>query len=154
MINARVESLTERGIFRAALASRRCLVVIDGFYEWTRDKPRHTPHYVKRADGRPMALAGLWAGAGQLESCTIVTVPALPPVAKIHDRMPLVVSPDLFDEWLDPSRRTAADLARVLGAKLEGGGLTSYPVHPRVNRAAEDGPENIVPFELQRTLFG
>jgi putative SOS response-associated peptidase YedK len=159
MINARVESLERRGVFRHALAARRCLVVVDGFYEWTREGARRAPHYVKRADGRPMTLAGLWDSwrspdGGRLETCAIVTVPATPPVASIHDRMPLVVSTELIDAWLDPSRTTALDLAPVLAARAPGGELVTYSVHPRVNAPANDGPENVVPFELQRTLFG
>jgi putative SOS response-associated peptidase YedK len=162
-INLRVESLGSTRSRREALASRRCLVVVDGFYEWTHDKPRRVPYYVKRVDARPMALAGLWdvwrgpgpgGGAERLESCAIVTVPARAPVSKVHDRMPLVVPPGLVEQWLDPARTTPADLSLVLGAVVTEGELESYAVHPRVNSTSEDHPENIVPFELQPTLFG
>jgi putative SOS response-associated peptidase YedK len=113
-------------------------------------------------DKRPIALAGLWdvwrgpggADGERLESCTIVTIPATPPVSTIHDRMPLIVAPDLIDEWLDPGRTTTADLSRVLEARIPEAELESYTVHPRVNSVREDHAENIVPFELQRTLFG
>jgi putative SOS response-associated peptidase YedK len=159
LINARVESLAQRGVFKKALASRRCLVVVDGFYEWTHDKPRRTPRYVKRVDGRPMTLAGLWDAwqspeGTRLESCTIVTTAANAKIAEIHDRMPLCVSPALIDEWLDPTRTTTEDLARVLQAKVAEEELESFTVHPRVNQVGADDPLNIVPFELQRTLFG
>ena len=159
MINLRVESLGRRGMLRETFASRRCLVVVDGFYEWTHEGARRGPHYIKRANGMPMTLAGLWeswrgADGRRLETCAIVTVPATPPVAHLHDRMPLVVPAALVDLWLDPSRRTVDDLACVLEARVADGELVGYAVHPRVNSPANDGPENIVPFELQRTLFG
>jgi putative SOS response-associated peptidase YedK len=158
MINARVESLGQKDVFRAALASRRCLVVVDGFYEWTHEKARRVPHYVRRANGSPMALAALWdawrSPSGEIvESCTVVTVPATPPVSSLHDRMPLVVPPSLFDRWLDPAMKVA-DLAPVLEAQIGVGELLAYAVDSRVNSPINDGPENIEPFELQRTLFG
>jgi putative SOS response-associated peptidase YedK len=158
MINVRVESLARRAIFREALVSRRCLVVVDGFYEWTHEGARRAPHYVRRANGNPMTLAGLWdtwqsPDGSVLESCAIVTIPATPPVASLHDRMPLIVSPGLIDVWLDPSRTRATDLALVLEARVDESELVTYSVHPRVNGPANDGPENVVPFELQRTLF-
>jgi putative SOS response-associated peptidase YedK len=68
--------------------------------------------------------------------------------------MPLVVPAALIDPWLDPSRTTVDDLACVLEARVAEGELVGHAVHPRVNSPANDGPENIVPFELQRTLFG
>ena len=161
LINVRVESLGTKRPYRDALASRRCLVVMDGFYEWTHGTPR-TPRYIRRRDRQPMAMAGLWdawRGGGEaseerLESCTIVTVPSTPPVSTIHDRMPLLVALDLIDEWLDPSRTTTTDLTHVLEARPLEDELESYTVHPRVNAVGEDHPENIEPFELQRTLFG
>jgi putative SOS response-associated peptidase YedK len=158
MINVRVESLERRDVFRGAFASRRCLVVVDGFYEWTHAKPRRTPHYVRRADGKPMALAALWdswrSPSGEVvESCAIVTIPASPPVSALHDRMPLLVPTALFDRWLDPAA-TREDLAPLLAIAVGEGELVAYAVDSKVNSPINDGPENIVPFEGQRTLFG
>jgi putative SOS response-associated peptidase YedK len=156
IINVRVESV-QKGAFAHALQARRCLLVFDGFYEWSHDGRSKTPHFVQRSDQRPMTLAGLWQSwtddQGEIhEAATILTVPSAPPVSTIHDRMPLIVSSEHLGIWLDPSRTSLESLAEVLGAReLD---LVSYVVDPRVNSPKNDGPENIVPFERQRTLFG
>ena len=100
MINARVETLTQKPMFRDALArGRRCLVPADGFFEWlktpgkTKSKPNKQPMWIHPADGRLIAFAGLWArNKTEGASFTIVTGPPNQLVAPIHDRMPVVLA--------------------------------------------------------------
>jgi putative SOS response-associated peptidase YedK len=121
MINARADTVHEKPAYRQAFASRRCLLPVDGYYEWRtieaesgRGKPRKQPFFVSRVDGAPLALAGLyefWRDRGYpadhpeawLVTCTIVTTEAEELLAPIHERMPLYLQPDTFDDWLDPS---------------------------------------------------
>lgn len=113
MINARAESIQEKTAFREALRQRRCLVVADGFYEWRKQPGRgKQPFHISPAESGPFAFAGLWErwrdpGSELIETCTIITTGAAPTVARIHDRMPVILGPDVFDVWLDPKRDPA-----------------------------------------------
>jgi putative SOS response-associated peptidase YedK len=109
MINARVESISSKQVFRDAFARRRCLIAVDGFYEWQARAKTKTkqPFFVHRRDGAPFALAGLWArwkskDGEVLDTCTILTAPAVAPCDALHDRMPIIVAPKDYDRWLDP----------------------------------------------------
>ncbi|MDL5157165.1 SOS response-associated peptidase [Actinomycetospora termitidis] len=113
MINARGESLLEKPAFRKAAASRRCLLPADGWFEWLRDGKQKTPYFMTFAAdstfaGRSLALAGLWEtwrperGADPLVSTTVVTIDSAGPLTEIHHRMPLVLPPDRWADWLDP----------------------------------------------------
>jgi putative SOS response-associated peptidase YedK len=160
MINARIESLTKRSAFREAARERRCIVLVDGFYEWRHDGKKSHPYFVRRRDGRPMALAGLWdtwqgAGAEPFESCTIVTMPSAPPVSRLHNRMPLVLEEGEIDAWLDPRVRAVAELAPLHRAP-RADVLEAYSVSSRVNNPANEGPECTQPAEEEgtRSLFG
>lgn len=121
MINARSETLTEKAAFRSAFRHRRCLVPIDGFYEWRAipGQKKKQPYYIHRADGEPIALAGLWEqwaspDGSQLRSCTIVTCGPNETMAPIHDRMPAILPPRAWDEWLAPDNDDGASLSRLL----------------------------------------
>ena len=154
MINARAESLEDRNAYRDAFAHRRCLVIADGFYEWQAAeggaRGRKIPYYFRRADGAPLAFAGLWerwhdpARSKQegdvLRTCTIVTTDAGPDVAAVHDRMPVVMEAGHFDEWLDPGWEETEAL-RPLLVPSPAGTLVSYRVDPAVNDVRNDGPE-------------
>lgn len=151
MINARVESLAEHRAFREALAARRCLVVVDGFYEWSPEGRTRQPYYVHRRDGRPLGLAALWdswrAPAGQiLESCTILTTASAPPVSTLHDRMPLVLELGDVDTWLDVARRSPADLA-CLTRPPSADSLVFHAVDKLVNSPANDVPACVLPAQ-------
>lgn len=149
MINARAESAPDKPAFRDALARRRCIVPADGFYEWQRgDDGTKTPHFVFRADGTPMAFAGLWAvwrdpaggeDAEPLRTCTILTTDAGPDVRELHGRQPVVLEPDAFDAWLDRDCRDR-EAVRELLAGSPPGTLRAYPVSARVNDPRNDDP--------------
>jgi putative SOS response-associated peptidase YedK len=139
---ARVETATTTPAFRDALRRRRCLVVVDGFYEWKRDgAAKRQPYFVRRDDGAPFALAGIWerwvsADGEVVESCAILTQPAAPPIDAIHDRMPLVVEPQAWDRWLDPALVDVAAIREMLDPRAPA--LVAYPVSTRVNDPRHD----------------
>jgi putative SOS response-associated peptidase YedK len=123
MINARVETVTEKSAFRNAVKKHRCIIPADAFYEWTAvndpaaKKPRKQPWCIRRNDGAPFAFAGMfesWSdpdGDGTpLRSCTILTGPANAAIEPIHDRMPIMVAPALWEAWLDPNDPDAQTL--------------------------------------------
>lgn len=148
MFNARAETLTTSPAFRDAFRRKRCLVPVDSFYEWKREGTIRQPYRVVRRDGRPLALAGLWAGwhdpATQTvrRTFTIVTTSPNKALADLHDRMPVIVPQDAWDRWLDP---TPPDPAELLGLLLptDDVELEIYPVERLVNDVRRDGPELI-----------
>ncbi len=152
MINARAESVTVKPSFRDAFRRRRCLVVADGFYEWQAGPFGKTPHYIRSADGRPFAFAGLWdrwrAPDGQVvESCTIITTDANATVRPLHDRMPVILEGARLDEWLDPA--TPPERLRALLAPPAEGALRAHPVSTLVNRPENDLPECVMPVTAE-----
>jgi len=148
MINARVESVTGKQVYRDSLARRRCLVAADGFLEWARGTgkgARPRPYWFHPSDGHLIAFAGLWTRAGDLQSFTILTGAPNPLVSPIHDRMPIVLAPDAYEAWLDPS--VGADAARALLVTPPAEGWRIEPVSTRVNAAANDDPACLAPPE-------
>lgn len=142
LINARSETAANRPAFREAWRRRRCVVPADGFYEWqkpdTESGGPKTPFWIHRADGRPLAMAGLWdrwrdpASDEELHSFTILTRSATPWIAPLHDRMPVLLGPSALVEWLTPG----ADLPEE-----EAIPLSAHQVSRQVNSPANDGPE-------------
>jgi putative SOS response-associated peptidase YedK len=106
-INARAETVSANPAFRESFSRRRCLVPADGFYEWEPADAGRAPHWVYRADGHPMAFAGIWASRHDPETdtwrrtCSIITTVARGSVAAIHDRMPVSLHPGAWEAWLD-----------------------------------------------------
>jgi putative SOS response-associated peptidase YedK len=144
LINARAETLAEKPAFRSALRARRCLIVADGFYEWQKAGGRKQPFFIGFRDARPFGFAGLWerwrgGGDEAVESCTIVTTEANELLAPIHDRMPVIVEPDRFAEWLDPSVTEPARVADLLRPH-DPAEMQAYPVSLLVNNPANDAP--------------
>jgi putative SOS response-associated peptidase YedK len=153
MINARAEGIADKPAYRRAVARRRCLIPADAFYEWQRRTGRDgkpagkLPYAVRRRDGRPMALAGIWEvwrdkddpDAPPVRSCAIVTTGANSLMAPIHDRMPVVLEEADWAAWLDP----ATDMAAVEGLMKPApdGVLEAYPVSSLVNKVTNDGPQ-------------
>lgn len=156
MINARAETLAEKPAFRRAFAKRRCLLPADGYYEWQqRDGGPKQPVYISRADGRSLAFAGLYelwrdpAVARQdpdswLWTATIITTSAPDELGMIHDRMPMIIDPAQWADWLDPVTSEAGDL-RALLVPAASSGLQTYPVSTQVNSVRNNGPALIEP---------
>ncbi|BDH58661.1 SOS response-associated peptidase [Tsukamurella sp. PLM1] len=156
LFNARAESVAEKPAFRNAIKSKRCLIPMDGWYEWQVlepdvKKPRKQPLYMTPRDGTRMYMAGLWsvwrpAGAGldvpPVLSATVLTTDAVGPLREVHDRMPLVLTPDVFDEWLNPDG--AADPLLLAPPALDvAERIEIRPVSTLVNAVANTGPELI-----------
>jgi putative SOS response-associated peptidase YedK len=174
LINARAETVSTKPAFRRAFARRRCLLPADGFYEWQAagarkddpsarsDRPgaHKQPYFIHRADGGVLAFAGiyeLWrddaAGDGDpdawLWTAAIITTQAQDDLGQIHDRMPMVVEPGRWSEWLDPTQADEAKLHALL-APAASGGLSSYPVSTEVNAVRNNGPGLIEPADRER----
>jgi putative SOS response-associated peptidase YedK len=149
MINARAETVAEKPAYRAAFRQRRCLVLADGWYEWQAAAGGKQPWFIRRPDGEPFGMAGLWEhwqppdGGESVETCTIVTAAATPGLAAIHERMPVVIAPAAHAAWLDP-RTAARDLSPLLHADVDAR-WEARAVSLRVNNARSDGPDLLEP---------
>jgi putative SOS response-associated peptidase YedK len=154
LINARRETVLTKPSFREAFEKRRIIVPADGFYEWRKTKTGgKQPHFFTRADGAPMAFAGLaerWRDKSRPEdaplvrSCTVITTTAGPDMEGIHDRMPVLLDPSTFDLWLDPYNEDVEEL-RALLAPLPAGTVVHHPVGPRIGNVRNNDPELIAP---------
>ncbi len=144
MINARSESVAEKPAFRDAFHKRRAIAVADGFYEWQQSGPRggKQPFAVAMRDGAPMPLAALWEGwrapdGSILRSFTILTTEAVPELAPLHERMPVILPPESWDAWLGEAPADEAALLALL-KPYPRRGLAVWPVGGRVGRVSED----------------
>jgi putative SOS response-associated peptidase YedK len=151
LINARSETLAEKPAFRTALKKRRCLILADGFYEWKREGQRKTPMYFQLEKGRPFAFAGLWetwTGPDQasLRSCTIITTRANPVVEPVHDRMPVILPPAAYADWLSAGELPAVQIQAYL--QPYGAAMRVSAVSPLVNNPANDSPECVRPINV------
>ena len=148
MINARAETVATLPAFREAYRRRRCLIPADGISEWRKVGKARQPFLIKRRDGAPFALAGLWerwrvpGEEASLHSCTIVTTSANELVAPLHDRMPVMLAPDDHENWLDPEADGRSLLRPCLAAWLE-----AYPVSPKINLMRNDDAGCIQPLD-------
>lgn len=150
LINARAETMADKPAFRDPLKHGRCIVPASGYYEWhTGADGKKRPYYITRADGAPMALAGLyatWMGPDgeEIDSVATITVPANAQLAVIHHRMPaILLGAGAQDDWLNVRELRARDAAQM-ALPLEDGALTFHPVSTRVNSARDDDPGLIV----------
>lgn len=148
MINARGETVAEKPSFRAAYRQRRCLVVADGYYEWTKVAGGKQPYYFHMPEHQPFAFAGLWeswdkGGMGPLETCTIITTQANEQTRPFHDRMPVILDPNDYDRWMLTDATKATDLVDLL-VPLSVGRLAIDPVSKFVNNARNDDENCIV----------
>ena len=128
MINARAETVATKGAFKADFKKHRCLIPMDGFYEWHAQPDRKTkqPYFVHRVDGEPLAVAGLWStwrdraagpDADWLHSCTVVTTSANDTMATIHDRMPVILPASAWATWLDATNEDIEALRQAPRAR-------------------------------------
>ncbi len=148
LINARSETVHRKPAFRHAFREGRCLVPVDGFYEWVTEGDRKTPWWIHRPDRGPFTLAGLrevWHppdGGPPLETFTILTCDAVGELRRLHHRLPLLVAPEQRSGWLHgPHGEPEAEIAALLeGVAGEADALTAHPVSMRVNRPSEDDP--------------
>ncbi len=145
MINAHSETAAEKPAFKELLQRRRCLIPSNGFYESQRDVRIKQPFHFGLQDDSLFAFAGLWDrwndGAGQVvESCSILTTMPNSLLADVHDRMPVILSPEYYELWLDPGFRNTKALAEML-RPFDATLMKRYPVSTRVNTVSNDDAE-------------
>lgn len=157
LINARADKVATSPAFRGSARSKRCLVPMDGYYEWRVNnepgpgkKAGKTPYFMHRGDGEPLFAAGLWSvwkadkEADPLLSCTIITTDAVGELAKIHDRMPLLLGQADWDGWLNPDAPLDPEL---LARPPDVRGIELRQVSTLVNSVRNNGPELLEPAE-------
>ncbi|MEM7254202.1 MAG: SOS response-associated peptidase [Pseudomonadota bacterium] len=151
LINARGETVKGRPAFRTAFRHRRCLIPASGFYEWKAIGKTRQPYYFSMRSGEPFFMAGLWEtwrgdDEIRLQSCTIVTTSANSVVAAVHKRMPVILHPDVRNEWLAPD----TDPARLeaLLTPFAPDTMQCFPVSQHVNKPQNNDPECIAPVSL------
>ncbi|PTL78253.1 SOS response-associated peptidase [Vitiosangium sp. GDMCC 1.1324] len=158
LINARGETVAEKPSFRSALKRRRCLVIVDGWFEWKQSTKPKTPYLFRRKDGRPMTFAGLWEewtapDTGEvLRTCTVITTGPNALMAPIHDRMPVILSPETRELWLSPQPQEATVLQPLL-VPNENEPLEAWEVARVVNSPTNDVPACIERVASQSTLL-
>ncbi|MGH3353470.1 MAG: SOS response-associated peptidase [Nocardioides sp.] len=163
MINARMETVADKPAYRKAFAKRRCLLPADGYFEWyatealdAKGKPRKQPYFITPKDGGVLAMAGLyelWPDPAKADedpdrwlwSCTVITTDAEDSLGRIHDRMPLMVERDRWDQWLDPASPGDVELLTPAAP----GRLEAFPVSTLVSNVRNNGRELIEPLPLE-----
>jgi putative SOS response-associated peptidase YedK len=166
MINARMETVAEKPAYRRAFASRRCLLPADGYFEWypteektKAGKPKKQPFFIRPKDGGVLAMAGLyeiWRDPTRDEddpnlfrwTCTVLTTEAEDSVGHIHDRMPMMVAPEQWSHWLDPTVSAKDDLLALL-VPAAPGRLEAYPVSAMVSNVRNNGPHLLDPLPVE-----
>ncbi|MBI9077143.1 MAG: SOS response-associated peptidase [Desulfatibacillum sp.] len=171
LINARSETAAEKPSFRSAFTTRRCLVPANGFYEWTGTTGGKQPHFCTATPKAMMAFAGLWekwqpanteernTPVSAHYSFTILTREASPSFASIHHRMPVILSPRAYVQWLNPQKTNPGQLKEILETRYLGE-METYPVSKAVNSPSHNGPDCMEPITLpgmekpiQQSLF-
>ena len=144
MFNARAETVAKKSAYRVAFQKRRCLVPVDGFYEWKTNGGAKQPYRISLIDGSVFAFAGLWEhwedGTGSIiESFTVITTSANSLISPIHDRMPVILPPEAHSQWLAGSK------SEGLLAPYSATEMKAYPVDPYVNDARHDDAKCLAP---------
>jgi putative SOS response-associated peptidase YedK len=152
MINARSETVATKPAFRNSLRRKRCAILADGFYEWKKTESGKQPYHIHLKDRRPFLFAGLWdrwdkGPIDPIESFTILTTRPNAKVAELHDRMPVILTPEALDLWLDPSVDDGSRLVELL-EPYDAGEIDFHPVSKMVNRPSNNLPQCLEPIEL------
>ena len=142
MINARAETVATKPAYRAPFRRHRCLIPVDGFYEWHEENGKQ-PYYIKHLHDTPLVFAGLWDhwddGEGdRIESCSIITCEASPFMLPVHERMPVILKAENFDAWLESEDTDYLQTLLVPYAEQD---IEMYPVSPVVNNPRHDSAE-------------
>jgi putative SOS response-associated peptidase YedK len=148
-INAMSETVGEKPMFRSAFRKRRCLLPASGFYEWMKSGKAKQPFHFTVRGGHPIGLAGIWETwhkpDGEIvETVAILTTEANELVQPAHNRMPVILQPRYYDEWLDPKLQDAAVLEPML-RPYAAEDMEARPVSDYVNNARHEGPDCLTP---------
>jgi len=152
MINARIETLTEKRSYAPLLKDYRCIVITDGYYEWKTDNSGKQPYYIFRDDHGFMPMAGLWSqwqsqNGEVINSYTVITTEPAEKIAHIHNRMPAIITRDTLDAWLNIEKFTAGkaiDLLKPVQKKLN-----YYPVSKYMNSPKNNSPKCIEKYTAE-----
>jgi putative SOS response-associated peptidase YedK len=151
LINARAETLAEKPSFRSSFRRKRCLILADGFYEWKQipGQKSKLPIFIRLKSGQPFAFAGLWdewhaPDGSQVLSCTIITTTPNSMMQEIHNRMPVILSPEAYAAWLAQGDQKPEGLTSLL-QPYPAENMTAYPVSQQVNSPNNDSPDLIRP---------
>jgi putative SOS response-associated peptidase YedK len=148
-INARVETIVHKPAFSESFQRRRCLIVADGFYEWERNGKVSQPHYFQMKDRAPFAFAGIWdrwkTEGTTITSCAIITTTANELLAQIHHRMPVIIPPELYDQWLADDPRS--DHLRDILVPYPAAEMISHKVGRDVNDTKIDDSHLVEPVD-------
>ena len=152
-INARAEEIDTKPAFREAFRQRRCLVPLDNFYEWAKTPTGKQPYAIGLKDGGLMAMAGLWetwrsSEGERIRSFTIATTTPNELCAQLHNRMPVVLKPEVWPMWLGEEPAEPAHLKALL-APYPSGDMIRWPVSARVGNVKNNDPSLIEPITLQ-----
>ncbi len=161
-VNARAETAPQKPAFRDPFRYRRCLIPVDGFFDWKPVGKKKKPYFFRPAGGGLFVYAGVWdrwnGPEGPVDTVAVLTVPANDLVKPMNDRMPAIISEGQFGSWLDPKEKNPAKLLPLLTTyPVER--MESWPVSDRVNSAVVDGADLLTPVPeakpkwTQLTLF-
>jgi len=152
LINARGETIAEKSSFRGGFKYKRCLILADGFYEWKSQSGTKikTPYFIHLKDRKPFAFAGLWdewqsPDGGALRTCTIITTGPNELMSTLHNRMPVILDPKEYPDWLDPAPRTPDSLLQLI-KPYPSDNMSAYPVSTLINTPVNDRAELILPL--------
>lgn len=142
-INARAETVAQKPSFRGSFRHHRCIIPADGYYEWKNENGRKQPYYFRLGGDQPFAFAGLWDTWRDIDGCAIITTEANDLSRPIHDRMPVMLSRESSELWLDPSSSPATLLSLL--KPYPSAEMLCHPVSRLVNKAEHDSPACIQP---------
>jgi putative SOS response-associated peptidase YedK len=152
MLYARTEGVDHKPGYREAFGLRRCLIPADGFYEWKRERAGKQAHFIRLRNGHLFAFGGVWdrwegAQEKSIESCAILTTEANELVRLLHARMPVIIRPEHYDQWLNP--HTPIESLSPLLQHYPAREMTAYPVGLPVPPTTHGEPETMEAVETQ-----
>lgn len=155
MINARAEGIFDKPAWRGPIKYRRCLVPATGFYEWKRESGERTkqPYFIRPKDQELFAFAGIYetwhdATGNEIWSFSIITTEPNADMMVVHDRMPVILHPDDWDNWLEPSLQERGPIEELM-RPYEDGELEIYEVSRDVNVVKNNEQKLIYPINSQ-----
>ncbi|HVM33509.1 MAG TPA: SOS response-associated peptidase [bacterium] len=156
LVNARSEDLADKPLFQESFEKWRCLIPVDGFYEWRHEARETRPFFIRLKSREPFALAGLWAPQplhGQTtDSCVILTTQPNDVVKVVHERMPVILAPEDFGLWMDSKDVRDFDRIRELFKPYPAQEMEAFEVDNWVNDPRHEDPRCLEPFQNPGTL--
>ena len=156
LVNARSEDIQDKPFFQGSFEKWRCLIPMDGFYEWRHEGKETRPHYIHMTSQEPFAVAGIWSpqeeGKQTVDCAAVLTTQSNFDIAFIHDRMPVILRPQDFEQWLDVDYEMDFEKVKRLMKPFREGLLESHEVGDWVNSPANDNEKCIERYNGPSTL--